>query len=433
MAAPGRASVPMGEDIAVIWDDSLLDELRRIGDSDIDALVRDRLGTSPTEPAGPEQLRVAVMEFLTSFRARDQRSALASTWYSEPQQPPPWMDAQQLSVGQQFFADHGLEMSAALFFASLPLSYAVPDAAMVLHRTSDFATHNLTRRVAETGQMLVDVMGLAGDGSFRPGGKAHATTSGLRILHGFVRQIVANHGWDTANFGVPANQEMLISTILDFTLVTWNALERMGLPVSTQERSAHLHAWSVVGHLLGIREDLLPLDLADVDTLHGLLQARHLPDVGDPATVEGAALAAALVSEMRSFMPLGWGRLPATLIRWLFHDAPGTVAHVPDALALPSPSRLMWTFLDIQRWLNLHLRPMPVLGAITRWISQRVGRWVIVALVEVFAPGRAPFEVPTELSERWRLSGSVPARRARAARRMVRKAVRSRQSASGSP
>lgn len=406
------------------WDDALFDELKKLGDPPIDALVGERLSAHPRGPVTPELVRSAMAEFLAEFRAPGERPALAQRWYEEPQQPPSWMDPALLEAGQRFFADHGLEMSAALFFASLPLSYAVADAATVLRRASDFATTKLTRRVAETGRMLIDVMGVRGDGSFQPGGKAHATASGLRVLHGFVRQMIASQQPVAVSSVVPANQELLVSTIVDFTLVAWAAIERMGIAVPEEDRRAYLHTWSVVGHLLGIRADLLPLELADVDRLHELLEARHLPQGGQAATPEGVELTHALVEEMSSFMPLGWGRLPATLIRWLFHDAPGLAGSVPDALQVPPRSLPLWWLLNGQRWLNLHVRTMPVVGHVARWLSRRTGRWVIIALSARFAPGPAPFDVPAELVAQWRLPRSRAALAVHAGRSGVRRAVR---------
>ena len=276
------------------WTHALLDELSRQGDEVAGKIVLERLARCPfddqpgTGILGADQLREQMFAYMGEMKHRGGRTALAQKWYESPAEPPDWMCTELLVEGQRFFAVHGLEMSVALFFASLPTSYAVTQAASVLHRVSDLATNDLVRRVAETGHMLIDVMGMAGDGSFRAGGRAHGTACGLRVLHGFVRELVRAHGWDTSTFGEPANQEMLISTLLDFTVVTWHAIERMGVPVSLQVRRAHLHAWSVVGHLMGVAPALLPLELEDASALSRLLQERHFPaDDSAIATAQG--------------------------------------------------------------------------------------------------------------------------------------------------
>jgi hypothetical protein len=154
------------------------------------------------------------------------------------------------AAGQAVFADRGLYQSAALFFASLPMAYASDDGgAAALVRVSDLATDNLTRRVAETGQMLIDVMGVRGPDALQRGGVGYATAVGLRLLHACVRVILldpdteANERapWSAERFGPPVNQKLLLATLLDFTLVTWQAMERMGVGLDDQDREAHLY------------------------------------------------------------------------------------------------------------------------------------------------------------------------------------------------
>ena len=107
--------------------------------------------------------------------------------------PPRWQpDPALIERGQRVFADYGLYQASALFFASLPMAYATLDGAAVLARVSDLATQNLVRRVAETGQMLLDVMGLRGGHSLDPGAPGYMTAVGLRLMHACVRVLVAS-------------------------------------------------------------------------------------------------------------------------------------------------------------------------------------------------------------------------------------------------
>ena len=137
--------------------------------------------------------------------------------------PPRWQpDPALIERGQRVFADYGLYQASALFFASLPMAYATLDGAAVLARVSDLATQNLVRRVAETGQMLLDVMGLRGANSLEPGAPGYMTAVGLRLMHACVRVLVAPAApdpWPEAEFGPPANQELMLGTLLDFTEV----------------------------------------------------------------------------------------------------------------------------------------------------------------------------------------------------------------------
>ena len=260
------------------------------------------LGEAKRNPAGEPATAAG--------QAGDRLSALL-----DPPPLPPWArDEARITRGQAVFADRGLYQSAALFFASLPMAYASDDGgAAALVRVSDLATDNLTRRVAETGQMLIDVMGVRGPDALQRGGVGYATAVGLRLLHACVRVILldpdteANERapWPAERFGPPVNQKLLLATLLDFTLVTWQAMERMGVGLDDQDREAHLYTWSIIGFLMGLDacQDG-PLTLADLDELSPLMSR----DVGP--TDDGRKLMDALMAEMEEFMYLGWRKLP---------------------------------------------------------------------------------------------------------------------------
>ena len=71
---------------------------------------------------------------------------------------PDWADRARIRAGQEFFADWTLPVCTALFCASLPTGYAGADGVQVLALTSDLASSDMRRRIAETAQMLMDIM-----------------------------------------------------------------------------------------------------------------------------------------------------------------------------------------------------------------------------------------------------------------------------------
>jgi hypothetical protein len=48
---------------------------------------------------------------------------------------------------------------------------------------------------------------------------------------------------------------------MTFSVVVFDSLRRLGVPLRDEDADSYLHAWNLVGHLIGIREDLLPIDL----------------------------------------------------------------------------------------------------------------------------------------------------------------------------
>jgi len=337
---------------------------------------------------------------------------------------PAWnADPKLIELGQKAFADNGLYQAAALFFASLPMAYATVDGAKVLVRVSDLATANLTRRVAETGQMLLDVMGMRGPHSLEPGAPGYMTAAGLRLMHACVRVLVLDRPepdqWPTETYGPPANQELMLGTLLDFTVVAWAAMDRMGVGLTEAERTANLHAWSFIGLLMGLeacRDG--PLSLADVQQISDQM-TRHLGP-----SEEGQRLMAALLADMEEFMPLGWRKLPRSVVRWLFQDAPYPVNTVPDLLGVPQAA---WWSIPLQAWLRAasqHSWWLGPAGPLAHALIREAGRQVVIGYADRYSNGQAPFRFPAELSRPWRI-GTTPARRAiRGMRRDVRQAAR---------
>ncbi|MFC4009481.1 oxygenase MpaB family protein [Nonomuraea purpurea] len=410
------------------WPEERFRQLRQQADPDIDKVVAGYLDAQPPG-MGPLELVKAVTEELGRAK-REARSPSgeppASAVFDAldfAKELPEWGDDREmLAKGQAVFADYGLYQSAALFCKCLPMAYVEVSSAKVLAGVSNLATHSLTRRVAETGQMLVDVMGLKATDSLQPGRPGHTTAIGLRILHSFVRALVnerfGDH-WDTERFGPPVNQELLLATIFDFSVVTWEALESMGVVLSDEQREAHLYTWSVFGHLMGVdacRDG--PLTLSDVEPV-----SRRLGRLYESSD-EGRRLMARLLEEMEEFMHLGWRKLPRSLVHWVFRDAAHGADRVPELLGVPPAAWWFTSLFSLARAAHRHSWLAGPLDGVVRWLVRRAGRHIVVALIDRHSDGQAAFRIPDELARAWRIRQSKPAVRTRAVRRAVRRRLR---------
>ncbi|QFY10936.1 DUF2236 domain-containing protein [Nonomuraea phyllanthi] len=410
------------------WPAERFRQLRQQADPDIDKVVTAYLEGQPPG-RGPLELVKAVVQELAVAK-RESRAPSGEPPASEifdaidfAADLPEWGDDRELlAKGQAVFADYGLYQAAALFCKCLPMAYVEVSSAKVLAGVSQLATHGLTRRVAETGQMLVDVMGLKATNSLEPGRPGHTTAIGLRILHAFVRALVneryADH-WDTGRYGPPVNQELLLATIFDFSVVTWEALESMGVTLSEDQRAAHLYTWSVFGHLMGVEACRdAPLTLDDVDPV-----SRRLGRLYESSD-EGRLLMARLLSEMEDFMHLGWRKLPRSLVHWIFRDAAYGADRVPELLGVPKPAWWCTALFTVVRAANRHARLAGPVDGVVRWLGRKVGRQIVVSLIDRHSGGQAAFRIPEELASAWRIRQSRPAFKARAIRRAVRGTLR---------
>jgi hypothetical protein len=211
-----------------------------------------------------------------------------------------------------------------LFCSSLPQAYAAARGAHVIIQTQGMTRH-VKQRIFETAQFLFDAMDV---GALEPTGRGVRTIQKMRLMHAAVRHLLltrAAPAWDVGRYGQPINQEDLAGTLMTFSVVTLDALQKLKVPVSPAEADAWLHTWKVVGVLLGVREELLPVDVADGEQLMEAIRDRQWESSGD-----GVALGSALVGLMQSYFPGAlFDGLPVALIRTLSGD------HCADLLRLP--------------------------------------------------------------------------------------------------
>ena len=85
---------------------------------------------------------------------------------------------------------------------------------------------------------------------------------------------------------------------------------------------------------------------------------------------EGQELARHFLAEMEELMPLGWRKVPRSLVRWLFEGAPPPVAEVPHHLALDDEAWWSRPFLSALRSTSTFTAPV---RALTRMLTRRAG------------------------------------------------------------
>jgi hypothetical protein len=236
------------------WSDALLDPMRELGDPLADgpvAAVLERGGADAVNAL--MQTLVRVDQLVPEALPPEIRAYLADALPL-----PDWADLDKIKRGQQLFERWGLEIACCLFCASLPSAYAAAKGVKVLYLTARLAT-DARRRVMETGQFLIDVANVGGLGE---NGEGRRTIQRVRLMHAAVRHLIKarnekSPGTWHRDWGVPINQEDLAGTRMSFSYVFSDPMRRLGVRVAPQDVDAYLHLWNVIGHLLGLRDDLL--------------------------------------------------------------------------------------------------------------------------------------------------------------------------------
>lgn len=339
---------------------------------------------------------------------------------------PPWAEAKKIERAEKLFMEHGALSCILLFCASLPECYVIPDLSSVLH-TSGQLEQNAEYRIRSTAAMIFPVM-MRGGLSQRGAGVAqvlkvrliHATIRNL-ILHGSpqsaVEQMLAGgsgrvapqavsigggrqamfktlyaRGWNLQGDGLPCNQEELAYTLLTFGYVFLRSLRRLGIGLSVADEEAYLHAWNVVGHILGIDQTLMVDTMDQGEALMARMQARGRaePVLPDPRP----ALGRALMQTMENSLP--WSIVkpfPELMTRYLCGR--DTASDLGLTQRAPWPSALLfWSVLLVARAVDTLLRMVLPRFSIVRTLTRILGYHF---MSRVLMSQTRPLQLPTEL------------------------------------
>lgn len=256
-------------------------------------------------------------------------------------QLPEWADPVKIARAERLFMDTSMLSCTLLFCASLPQCYVIPDLAAVLQAAGQLEQHT-DYRIRSTAAMIFPVM--MHGGLLDPAGGGVAQTIKVRLIHATIRHLILRgapqqalaagpvpplaprgtglqqtlyaHGWDCAERGLPCNQEELAYTLLTFSYVFLMGLRRLGLGLSAADEEAYLHAWNVLGHLLGIERALMADSMEAAQARFDGIQARARVQACMPDA--RAALAAALSRTLQAYIPLKLLKpFPVLLTRYL--------------------------------------------------------------------------------------------------------------------
>jgi hypothetical protein len=386
-----------GADKSSRWTDALLDHMRQLGDP-----VADEPVAAVLDRGGVDEVNAMMRTLVRADQPVPEELPDELEAYLAATLPlPEWADRRKIERGQRVFEKWGVHICICLFCASLPSSYAAAKGVQVLHLTARLDT-DARRRVLETGQFLVDVLSV---GALDDGGTGRRTIQRVRLMHAAVRHLIKarnehqpglwNPDWDE-----PINQEDLAGTMLAFSGVAIDPLRRLGIRLSTKDIDAYLHLWNVIGHLLGVRDELVVRDADDATALVDAIGRRQFK----PSNA-GQELTSALLELLDQLTP---GRLlddfnPA-LIRHLIGD------QVADMLLVPQSDLVddVGWFARINDWFFVHVmgrteRNCPRYRLMSR-LAPRLGRELVATSLTLQRGGeRAPFAIPDHLALGWGL------------------------------
>lgn len=215
--------------------------------------------------------------------------------------------------------------------------------------------------------------------------------------------------WPTEDLGVPVNQEDLAYTLLTFGYAIPVGLNHWGAGLTRREREGFLHLWKVVGHIMGLREELLTDDWDEAGLLY-----RRIQRLECGRSESGVALTKAVMEFLESYLPKTFGLnklVGASLIR--DQMGPQLAAELlpePDLKRASSlAGRLMAlgfrTFARCYFFLYRELaRRMPLVSRLMENVFERSADELVNSWRDAYT--RKPFYVPNEYNQWVRLRGA---------------------------
>jgi squalene cyclase len=368
------------------WSKSALRAMRAVGDRTADDVIHSIVRNNETSIV--RQLMGTMMRSDEPIPAG--LPAAARAYFQQTEALPSWADKGLIARGQRVFTDHGWLMAAGLFCTSLPQAYCAANGARVLTETQGMTRH-VRHRILETAQFLFDV---CSEGGLEPGARGIRSAQKVRLMHGMIRHLVLMKGeWDVQSFGVPVNQEDYAGTLMTFSAVLLDAVEKGGVQLSSADQEAYLHLWKVVGHILGVHEKLIPVDVADARALMEAIREDQWAE-----SAEGKLLAWDLVQSMDDSVPgQRIDNLPVALIRFFSPPKVPVILDLPEASLIDgvlAAGSALDAFLDgLDPGADRHLRFLRF------WSYQ-----LMKALVSGQREGKqASFRIPDRLIRAWNL------------------------------
>jgi ER-bound oxygenase mpaB/B'/Rubber oxygenase, catalytic domain len=366
------------------WTAETLQPLRDMGDPLADAVIAELFSDG-----GLQAMNTLMAGFVANEHpVPENLPAPVRNYLLKSVELPAWADAELIHAAEDVFWRFGPRIILVLTCYSLPFCYLGRNGVPVLAMTNRLSS-NPRRRILETAQMVVDCM--SAGGLTTPNGRARLTIQKVRLMHAAIRRLAPTSPSWKPEYGLPVNQEDLAGTLMAFSHITLDGLQKLGIELTDRDRQAYIHCWNVIGHILGVQDNLLPPDPAAARALADAIAAHQFGP-----TEEAKDLTKALVDMLSHILPGDvFNPLPKILLRFFLGNEQAEwlgiqQSHIAE-LAVQPIRFLGVTFGDV-------LEDRKSMAA----LAETAGKLLIGAIMLVQRGGDRPsFQIPTDLRQVW--------------------------------
>ncbi|MFM2078183.1 MAG: hypothetical protein RJA49_2073 [Actinomycetota bacterium] len=387
--------------------DEFLEGLRDAGDPEADDVVDEYMSRVEIDVDG-DGLDDLTGRPTTIFRrllgkaiGSDEHGPTVAAFINRPVPLPDWAEPARIEQAQRFFHEYAPQFALGLWLASIPSGYAGARDAIILGESIRCVSEPRAR-FFETGQFVADVMKehslFSADEPGLAAGIGARDIRHVRLVHGLARYLITHDELTSDDFtwtpamGRPVNQMALLATMFTFSVVGVESLEKFGIRVRKDDRENYAHLWNVVGHLLGIRPDLLPLDFDQSQAVWERIKEREYA-----SSEQGVLLTNAAIEALRTLIPSkAFHGFPATGMRELIGDATADLLQVPPA---DWTRKVLRTGSALNSMASRVNQNVPGARSISRWMGKAI--FTNFVMLENARQGdREQFEIDDELRKR---------------------------------
>ena len=174
-----------------------------------------------------------------------------ANFFSMINQPPAWLDPEQLNIAQEFMHSIGINANYILKDMALMGGYLLSGFNQALVLTGAL-NKNASQRLAETSKWWIECTAVNGLQRFSNGFK---TTVHVRMIHSLVRRNLQRKAeWKMDESGLPICQIDMAATNLAFCSLFLLGLRGIGIFPTPRESKAVMHFWKYLGWIMGVDE-----------------------------------------------------------------------------------------------------------------------------------------------------------------------------------
>lgn len=267
-----------------------MDSFRQVGDADADEVIN----TLMAQEAKAELYKIFTAKSFNDIHQLSIKDQVLLDFVMEGNQLPAWADAEKMAIASDLFRNNGNEFLFMLGIVSLPYCYAAAKGAMSLYHTEKIRK-NTEARLLDTTSFIVDIMR---PNAFSSNGNGFLVVKQVRLRHALARYFLKDVPQVQRLQETPINQEDMAGTNLAFSYIALRTLPKIGVKIPNETQNAYIHFWSVIGLLLGLDKQLLPMDLKEAFWLEKKIAERQFR----PST-EGKELMKHLLDHYKSAIP----------------------------------------------------------------------------------------------------------------------------------